>query len=74
MKFTERIQSLWWRTRYPLYRWINHFRPWLAQFYPEWMVTDALIHAAVRKIRDTEVYPEVRFMTVYERWYKEGRS
>jgi hypothetical protein len=63
----------YWRARYWVYRTIGLLRPRLARFYPKWMVTDALIHAGVRKIRDHEVYPEVPFMTVYERWYKEGR-
>jgi len=53
---------------------VQRFRPWLARHYPKWMVTDALIHAGVEKIRHNEVVPEVTFMTVYERWYKEGRN
>jgi hypothetical protein len=53
---------------------IQKFRPWLAKFYPKWLVNDALIHAGVRKIRDHEVVPEVTFMDVYERWHKEGRG
>lgn len=52
---------------------LQKLRPWLAKFYPEWLVTDALIHAGVRTIRDDEVVPEVTFMDVYERWYKNGR-
>lgn len=52
---------------------IQKFRPWVAKFYPKWLITDALIHAGVRKIRDDEIVPEVTFMTVYERWYREGR-
>jgi hypothetical protein len=52
---------------------LQKLRPWLAKFYPEWLITDALIHAGVRKIRDDEVVPEVTFMDVYQRWYEEGR-
>jgi hypothetical protein len=52
---------------------IQKFRPWLAQFYPKWLITDSLIHAGVRKIRKDETVPEVSFMDVYGRWYDEGR-
>lgn len=60
--------------KYWKYRQVNKFRPWLATKLPAWLVTDALIHAGVQKIRDNETVPEVPFMLVYERWYKEGRN
>lgn len=64
------VEFRYWNIARPLQK----FRPWLAKFYPKWLVTDALIHAGVRKIRGDEVVPEVSFMDVYERWYKEGRN
>lgn len=71
---TERLKLWWSEFRYwKFIRPSQKFRPWLAQYYPKWVVTDALIHASARKIRGNEVVPEVTFMTVYERWYKEGR-
>jgi hypothetical protein len=52
---------------------VQRLRPWLATKFPQWVVYDALIHAGVRKIREDEVIPEAKFMTVLERWSKEGR-
>lgn len=52
---------------------IQLIRPWLAKFYPKWVITDALIHAGIRKTLDSESVVDVPFITIYERWYKEGR-
>lgn len=57
-----------------LQRHVQRFRPWLAKFYPKWLITDALIHAGTRKTRDHEIVASVSFMTIYERWFKEGRT
>jgi hypothetical protein len=68
-------RTLWREFKYwQITRRIQRLRPWLATKYPKWVVTDALIHAGVRKIREQEVVPEVTFMDVYERWYREGRK
>jgi len=52
----------------------QRIRPWLATKYPKWVITNALIHAGVQKIRGNETVPEVPFMIVYKRWCKEGRN
>lgn len=65
-----------WGIEFWYYAWqrpVGKFRPWLAKYYPEWMVTDALIHAGVRKTRQFEEVHDPSFMDIYERWCKEGR-
>ena len=74
-KFLVRTPHLWWPEfkYWQITRRLQHFRPWLAKFYPKWLIDDALIHAS-QKIRDHEHADKVSFIEVYSRWYDEGRS
>jgi hypothetical protein len=67
----NRAQLLsWTEWKYWTSRWFaRHGQHILFKLMPNWLVQQAMIRAS-RHIKDDEVVPEVRFMTILERTYK----
>jgi hypothetical protein len=50
---------------------IQRLRPWLARFYPKWMVRDALIHVIVEVTRPSDIVSDITFVEALRRWMDE---